>query len=102
MKIILSKKKPDTKPIREYETRFIYVGFRFRYDTHTKMLSSIETHSDESITYTETPCDCDVFSRGYSTENAKVTVYSDSPRIWCEEMSPTDYFVFVQQPTQAA
>lgn len=85
MKIIISQTKPTTRPIREYETRFIYVGFKYRYDTHTKMLSSIEKQSDGSITYTETPATSEVFSRGYSSENARVTIYSESPRIWCEE-----------------
>ena len=101
MKIQISKTKPTKQPIREYETRFLYVGFKYRYDTHTKMLSSIEKHSDGSITYSETPSTSQVFSRGYSTEQVRVSVYSDSPRVWCEEVSPTDYFVFLQQPIQA-
>ena len=94
MNITIAKTRPTTKPIREYDTRIIYVGFKFRYNTHTKTLSSLERHSDGTITYTEIPSTNDVFSRGYHTENVRVIVYSDSPKIWCEEVSPTDSCVF--------
>lgn len=85
MKIRISETKPTTKPIREYETRFIYIGFKYRYDTQSKLLSSIERQSDGSIAYVETPAVSEVFSRGYSSEHTRVAVYSDSPRIWSEE-----------------
>lgn len=101
MKIQITQSKPTTQPIREYDTRFLYVGFKYRYDTHTKMLSSIEKQADILI-YSEIPTNVHVFSRGYSSENVRVIVYSDSPKVWCEELSSTDYFVFAQQPTQAA
>ncbi len=94
MKLTISQTKPTTKPIREYDTRFIYVGFKYRYDTQTKMLSSIEKHSDGTMTYTEQPTQSQVFSRGYATEQVRVIVYSESPKVWCEEVSPTDSFVF--------
>ena len=94
MKIRISQTKPTTKPIREYETRFLYVGFRYRYDTHSKTLSSMEKHSDGTITYSEQPCDNPVFSQGHHTEAMRVIVYSDSPKVWCEEVSPNDYYVF--------
>lgn len=96
MKVTITKSKPTTKPIREYETCFIYVGCKYRYDTYTKTLSSIEKHTDGSITYTEMPSDSAVFSRGYSSENMRVIVYSDSPKIWCEEIAVDDYFVFTE------
>lgn len=96
MKITISKTRPNTKSIREYETRFIYVGFKFRYDTQTKTLSSIQNHSNGEITYDEQPSQTDIFSSAYSTENVRVVVYSDSPKVWCEEISPTDYFVFTE------
>lgn len=102
MKITITKTKPETKPIREYETRFIYVGCKYRYDTHTKTLSSVEKHTDGSITYTELPAESAVFSRGYSSEPMRVIVYAENPRVWTEEASPYDFFTFVQQPTQAA
>lgn len=85
MIISISNTKPTTKPIREYDTRFIYVGFKYRYDTHTKMLSSIEKHSDGTIIYTEQPAQSQVFSRGYATEQSRVIVYSDSPKMWSED-----------------
>lgn len=85
MNIRISNTKPTTKPLREYDTRFIYVGFKYRYDTQTKMLSSIEKHSDGTITYSEQPAESHVFSRGYATEQVRVIVYSDSPKVWCED-----------------
>jgi hypothetical protein len=96
MKISISQTKPTTKPIREYETRFVYVGLKYRYDTHVKKLSSIEKHSDGSITYSELSPETQVFSRGYASELTRVIVYSDSPRVWCEETSPTDFVVFCE------
>jgi hypothetical protein len=102
MRILITKSKPTTKPLREYETTYIYVSFKFRYDSHTKMLSSIEKDSDGTMIYTELPSQTTVFSRAYHTEHVRVSVYSDSPRIWTEETSPYDFFTFVQQPTQAA
>jgi hypothetical protein len=96
MNIRISQTKPTTKPIREYETRFVYIGFRFRYNTHTKTLSSIMKHPDGKTDYFETPSENDVFSNIYHSENVRVIVYSESPRVWCEEMSPDDYQVFTE------
>lgn len=90
----------NAKPLRTYETRFLSLGFR-RYDIERKMISSFERHADGSILYTETPADDVVFSRSYATELATVSVYSESPRVWVEQVSPHERFVFVQQPTQA-
>jgi hypothetical protein len=61
---------------KSYETQFIYLGFS-RYDTHQKVISKFTTDTDR-ITYSETPCTNTVFSRGYYTEHATVTVYSRS------------------------
>lgn len=96
MKITISKTKPNTKPIREYDTRFIYIGFRFRYDAHAKTISSIMKHPDGTITYYEEPRDTSVFSRGYATEQVRVIVYSDSPKVWCEEIAVDDWNVFTE------
>ena len=96
MNISISRIKPTTNPIREYDTRFIYVGFKYRYDTQTKMLSSIEKHSDGTLTYSEQAAESQVFSRGYATEQVRVIVYSDSPKVWCEEISPDEYHVFTE------
>lgn len=101
MKISISQTKPTTKPIREYETRFVYIGLKYRYDTRGKMLSSIEKHTDGSITYSEVAPESQVFSRGYSSEYTRVIVYSDSPRIWCEETSPGDFVVFHEVTLQS-
>jgi hypothetical protein len=94
MNISISQTKPITKPVREYETRFVYIGFRFRYDTHAKTISSIFKHPGGKTDYFERPCDSEVFSQAHHSEHVRVIVYSDSPKVWCEEMSPDDYFVF--------
>ena len=102
MKILITQIRPESIPVRTYETTMIYVGFRFRYDTHKKTVSSMEKQPDGTVTFTEAPTDIDVFARGYSSEQVRVTIYSESPRIWVEETSPYDFFTFVQQPTQPA
>lgn len=96
MKITITKTKPETKPVREYETRFVYIGCKYRYNTHTKTLSSFEKQTDGSITYTEIPAESGVFSRAYSSEDMRVLVYSDSPKIWCEERTIEDVYVFTE------
>lgn len=88
------------KPVETYETRFLYTGFS-RYNTEKKTLSLI-ARSPSGITYTETPCDATVFPRAYSTESARITVYSVSPKVWKEEVGLTDTHFFVQQPIQTA
>ncbi len=103
MKITMSSSIPPkwraTKPVRSYETHFIYTGVE-RYDTVAKTLSSIERNED-TLTYTQRPCVETTFSSGYANEAVRVTVYSESPRVWSEELSPHEVFFFVQQPTQA-
>ena len=96
MKITISKTKPTTKPIREYDTRFIYIGFRSRYDTHTKTISSIMKRPEGDITYEEFPSDTNVFSQVYSSEYVRVIVYSESPKVWCEEIAVDDWSVFTE------
>lgn len=95
MKITISKTKPTTKPIREYETRILYVG-RCRYNTHTKTISTLVKHPEGDITYNEFPSDTDVFSQVYSSEYVRVIVYSESPKLWCEEIAPNEYYVFTE------
>lgn len=99
MKIQIIQKRPETIPIRTYETTMIYVGFKFRYDTHKTTISSIEKQPDGTISFVEEHTDIDVFARGYSSEQVRVTIYSESPRIWVEETSPYDFFTF-QEITQ--
>lgn len=100
MKITISQEKPKAKPVREYETRLVYIGCKFRYDTYTKSISSIEKLSDGSISYVEAPSETDVFARGYASEHVRMIVYSDSPKVWCEEVSPTEYFVCTELTRQ--
>ena len=103
MKISISSTIPrmwkTARPIRVYETNFIYIGVE-RYDTVTKTLSSIERNGD-TLTYLENPCNHATFSSSYANEHVRVTIYSESPRVWSEELSPHELFFFVQQPTQA-
>jgi len=87
------------KPIRTYETRMISLGFR-RYNVDTKQVSWFLHNSDGTVDYDEVQLDEPVLSRAYATEHVRVTVYSESPRIWMEEVSPQERFVFVQQPMQ--
>lgn len=84
---------------KSYDTRFLYVGFS-RYDVEKKILSKIVKCANGKVQYTERQCDTS-FSRGYHTEMVRVTLYSDSPRVWSEELSPECTYFFVQQPTQA-
>lgn len=89
------------KPLETYETRFLYTGFS-RYNTEKKTLSQIVRKPTGTITYSESPCDASVFSRGYATELVRVVVYSASPRVWKEETGLRDTHFFVQQPIQTA
>ena len=88
------------KPVRTYETQFLSIGFR-RYDVVQKRVSAFRRSPDGSIDYEEQDFDGSVLARSYATEHARVIVYSESPRVWVEELSPHERFVFVQQPTQA-
>ena len=90
-----------TMPLRTYETRMLYLGFR-RYNIAQKTISTITRSEDGSVRYEELPFESAVFSRGYGCEQVRVTVYSDSPRVWVEELSPYERTVFVQQPQQTA
>jgi hypothetical protein len=90
-----------TKPLRTYETRMLYIGFR-RYNVEQKTISTIILADDGSVHYEESPFESAVFSRGYACEQVRVTVYSDSPRVWVEALSPYERTVFVQQPQQTA
>lgn len=83
------------RPLGSSETRFIYTGAR-RYNVDTKTLSAIEVQGDKLI-YTETPYTGTILSRGYATELVRVIVYSESPRIWAEELSPDVVHFFMQK-----
>jgi len=84
------------RPLREYETRLLYTGFS-RYDVDRKVLSTIQMTSEGKLLYSERPHEGRVFSRVYSAEFVRVTVYSDSPKIWSEELAPGEVHFFQQQ-----
>ena len=88
-------------PVRSYDTRFLYLGFR-RYDLHTNLLSSFQRQPDGSFLYEEMKHMDTVLPRAYATEHVRIVVYSESPRVWAEELYPHERFVFVQQPTHTA
>lgn len=102
MNITLTRHVPKewrtAKPLETYETRFLYTGLS-RYNTEKKTLSQL-VRGPAGITYTETVCDATVFPRTYATEMARITVYSNSPRVWKETVGLDDTHFFVQQPTQ--
>lgn len=76
------------KPLEEYETTFLYTGFR-RYNPKTKRLAQF-SHEDGKILYSEIPWESGVLSRCYASEPARVIVYSTSPAAWAEVLTPTD------------
>jgi len=88
-------------PLRTYDTRFLYLGLR-RYDATTKLISGFQTQSDGSFLYEEIPHEETVLPRAYAAEHVRIVIYSESPRVWVEEPSPYERFVFVQQPTHVA
>lgn len=100
MKVAISTTLPaawtKTKPVHCYDTHFLYTGVE-RYDVVAKTVSSLTSDGE----YTQTPCTDTAFSSSYAKEAVRVTIYSESPRVWSEELSPHDVFFFVQQPTQA-
>jgi hypothetical protein len=79
-----------------YETRYIYTGFS-RYDTEKKTIGRFVEKPNGRLMYYELPCTDTVFSRAYHTELVRVTVYSEKPRIWKEEVSPHEVYFFQQQ-----
>jgi hypothetical protein len=83
------------KPIETYETTFLYIGFS-RYDTAKQKLSNL-VRTKDGIFYTETPASPSCLARCYTTEHVRVTVYSESPRVWIEDVGVSDRHVFVQQ-----
>jgi hypothetical protein len=85
------------KPLKVYETRFLYTGLS-RYNVETKMISSFRPKGD-TILYSESPFPGTTFPRVYSVEHVTVTVYSESPKIWSEELSPQDLHFFQQVVT---
>jgi hypothetical protein len=81
--------------LRTYETRLLSTGLS-RYDVEQKTLSTLRLENGRLL-YSERPYAGRVFSRVYSAEYVRVTVYSDSPKIWSEELAPGEVHFFQQQ-----
>ena len=77
----------------------MYIGFS-RYDVEKKTLSTLQVENDK-IFYSERPYPGQVFSRAYHTELVRMVVYSDSPKMWAEEISPHEVHFFQQVEQQA-
>jgi len=88
------------KPLEEYETTLLSTGFR-RFNTKTKVLSTIVREGDR-ILYSETPWESGVLSRCYNAELVRMVVYSKSPAVWAEIVSPEDVYFFEQQVKSTA
>jgi len=99
MEIRITEKVPfELRPMRTYETRYLYTGFS-RYDTEAKILSTIKVTDDGKILYTERDYSGS-FSRSYSTELVRVTIYSQNPKQWSEETALGKLYFFQQNPQQ--
>jgi hypothetical protein len=94
MTTLLPSEWATKKPLERYETQFFYIGLS-RYNTVKKTLSSIVRTPEGKTLYTETPYDGNL-ARCYVTEFATVTVYSNSPRVWKEDMGVKDVTVFAE------
>jgi hypothetical protein len=91
---LLSSVPPSLRPLRTYETTFLSMGFG-RYDTERKTVTKL-IETDGILTFQETPFEASIFPRAYHAEMARVTIYSDSPRVWSETVDDQT-FVFQQQ-----
>ncbi len=67
-----------------------------RYNVHEKTVSSFRQQGSV-IVYSEVPYTGTILSRGYSTELVRVSVYSNSPKVWSEALSPEVVHFFVQK-----
>jgi hypothetical protein len=86
------------RPLREYETRLLYTGFS-RYDVDRKVLSTLQVTPEGKLLYSERPHEGRTFSRVYAAEHVRVIVYSESPKIWAEEIGPYETHFFQQVST---
>jgi hypothetical protein len=74
-----------------YETRYLYTGFG-RYNEHEKTLEVFHRDKDGKTTFFSRPFVLQVLSRVYHTELVRVTVYSNNPRIWTEDVGEGNLF----------
>lgn len=83
------------RPLREYETQMIATGLS-RYNVQTNTVSSLRLENGRLL-YTEVPYTGTVLSRAYTTELVRMVVYSDSPKVWAEVLSPECVYFFAQR-----
>jgi hypothetical protein len=96
MKILIADKVPEKYVSQKgttYETRFIYTGLG-RYNEHTQCMEWIEVNPDGSHSFSIKSYTLEVLSRSYHVEHARVTVYSESPRVWKEEIGLDCFFFY--------
>lgn len=82
------------RPLKSYETRYLYTGFS-RYNVETKTISTI-TLKNNKVFYKEVKFEGTTFSRAYSAENVRIDIYSENPKIWSETLNPHDTHFFQQ------
>ena len=82
------------RPIKSYETRYLYTGFS-RYNVETKTISTIRLENNKTL-YTEVKFEGTTFSRCYNTEHVRIDVYSENPKIWSETLDPHTVHFFQQ------
>ena len=78
-----------------YETLYIYTGYG-KYDTERKVLMTMERLPNGNLRMKEAVYDPKVISRAFHSEMVRVTVYSENPRMWKEEISPVEIYFFKQ------
>ena len=97
MELQITHKVPfELRPLRTYETKYLYTGFS-RYDTEAKVLSTLTVMGDGKILYSERNYSGSL-SRSYTTELVRVTIYSEKPKMWSEETVPGELYFFQQIP----
>lgn len=97
MEVQITREAPrDLRPLRTYETRYLYIGFS-RYDTEAKRISTIKLQPGGKTYYTEQPY-VGCLAKSYHTELVRVTLYSENPKKWTEELSPHEVYFFQQIP----
>jgi hypothetical protein len=96
MRISLSTTVPEKYASQKgttYETRFIYTGLG-RYNEHTQTMEWIEVDKDGGHSFSTKPYTPEVLSRAYHVEHARVILYSESPRVWKEEIGDDCFFFY--------
>lgn len=78
-----------------YETQFLYTGMS-RVDKTKSTLTTTSMLDNGHLRITEEPYDIGVLSRVYHVEQVKVDIYSKEPKVWCEMISPTEVYFFME------